>query len=686
MAPRPNLTHAATELEQFFDLSIDLLCVVGFDGYFKRMNSAWELALGYSREELLARTVFDITHPDDIEPARQALGRLAEGSDLVGFTTRVITADGGVRWVEWNTRTVPERGLVYGVGRDATERRRADAALGEAHARLEASRDELRALADEQAALRRVATLVARGAPPEEVFAAVGREVGEVLGVDATHLGRFDTDGTVVSVGQWGRYPGVPLGARYPLVGDSVSARVLRTGRPARIDAYTEASGVIAATVRELGIRCSIGVPVSVAGRLWGVMIATSKGPDPFSAEAESRLGAFTELVASAISNASAHAEVQRLADEQAALRRVATLVAHGAPPSAVFEAVTGEVARLLAASAVTLGRYEDDVVTVVAQHGDDFVGAGDRFPLGGRNVATIVRRTGRTARLDDVAQATGTIGDRVRQAAVRSAVAAPVVVEGRTWGVLAAIWTDPGPPPDDTEQRLAGFAELLDTAVANADSRDQLAASRARVLAAGDEARRRVVRDLHDGAQQRLVHTIITLKLAQRAFKEGTRTAEALVFEALENAERATAELRELAHGILPSALTSGGLRAGVRAFVSRLDLPVTADVSPERLHPDIEASAYFIVAEALTNVVKHARATRATVRATLDDGVLTLEVRDDGVGGANPGGRGLRGISDRVDALGGRLRIESTAGDGTVLAARLPLSAGWPRVSEDR
>jgi signal transduction histidine kinase len=465
-----------------------------------------------------------------------------------------------------------------------------------------------------------------------------------------------------------------------------VSARVLRTGRPARIDAYTEASGVIAATVRELGIRCSIGVPVSVAGRLWGVMIATSKGPDPFSAEAESRLGAFTELVASAISNASAHAEVQRLADEQAALRRVATLVAHGAPPSAVFEAVTGEVARLLAASAVTLGRYEDDVVTVVAQHGDDFVGAGDRFPLGGRNVATIVRRTGRTARLDDVARATGTIGDRVRQAAVRSAVAAPVVVEGRTWGVLAAIWTDPGPPPDDTEQRLAGFAELLDTAVANADSRDQLAASRARLLAAGDEARRRVVRDLHDGAQQRLVHTIITLKLAQRAFKEGTRTAEALVFEALENAERATAELRELAHGILPSALTSGGLRAGVRAFVSRLDLPVTADVSPERLHPDIEASAYFIVAEALTNVVKHARATRATVRATLDDGVLTLEVRDDGVGGANPGGRGLRGISDRVDALGGRLRIESTAGDGTVLAARLPLSAGWPRVSEDR
>ena len=244
--------------------------------------------------------------------------------------------------------------------------------------------------------------------------------------------------------------------------------------------------------------------------------------------------------------------------------------------------------------------------------------------------------------------------------------VAAPVVVDGRTWGVLAAIWADREPPPDDTEERMARFAELLDTAIANADSRDQLTASRARVLAAGDDARRRVVRDLHDGAQQRLVHTIITLKLAQQALHEDRSDAETLVAEALGTAERATAEVRELAHGILPSVLTHGGLRAGVDAFVSRLDLPVDVDVSSERLPPDIEASAYFIVAEALTNVVKHARATRATVRAAVDDGVLTLEVRDDGVGGANPEGHGLVGIADRVDALGGRLRIESPDGDG--------------------
>jgi signal transduction histidine kinase len=406
----------------------------------------------------------------------------------------------------------------------------------------------------------------------------------------------------------------------------------------------------------------------------------------PLPPETEPRIGKFTELMATAIGNAEARAEVARLADEQAALRRVATLVAQGPRPGAVFDAVTAEVADLLDASAVTLARYEDDMVAVVAQHGSDYVGIGDRFPLGGRNVASIVRRTGRTARLDDVAEATGPIGDRVRRAAARSAVAAPVVVDGRTWGVLAATWTDRRPPPDDTEERLARFAQLLDTAIANADGRDQLIMSRGRVLAASDEARRRVVRDLHDGAQQRLVHAILTLKIAQRALHGDPRTADALLAEALDSADRAMAEVRELAHGILPSVLVRSGLHAGVDALASRLDLPVELDVGKERLPPDIEASAYFIVAEALTNVVKHAQATRATVKAAVDDGALVLEVRDDGVGGADPEGHGLIGIADRVDALGGRLRITSADREGTVLAIRLPLSTGWPRTSNSR
>jgi signal transduction histidine kinase len=232
-------------------------------------------------------------------------------------------------------------------------------------------------------------------------------------------------------------------------------------------------------------------------------------------------------------------------------------------------------------------------------------------------------------------------------------------------------------PPAADTEKRLARFAEMLDTAIANAHSRDELAASRARVLAAGDDARRRVVRDLHDGAQQRLVHTTVTLKLAQQALREQRSDAEAFLTEALENAELATEELRELAHGILPSVLSRGGLRAAVAALAGRSGLPVDVEVTDERLRPDIEASAYFILAEAMTNVVKHARATRAVMKATVDGGMLTLAVRDDGVGGADLQGHGLIGIADRVDALGGRMKVERATGGGTGLTVQLPLTS---------
>jgi signal transduction histidine kinase len=228
--------------------------------------------------------------------------------------------------------------------------------------------------------------------------------------------------------------------------------------------------------------------------------------------------------------------------------------------------------------------------------------------------------------------------------------------------------------------ERMAKFAELLETAIANADSRDQLTASRARLVTAGDEVRRRVVRDLHDGAQQRLVHMIVMLKLAQRAFRENDETAESLVSQALEQAERGNAELRELAHGILPAVLTRGGLRAGVESLLSRLDLPVQMDVPASRFPAAIEASAYFIVAEALTNVVKHAHAKHAEVTASVGDGALCVEVRDDGIGGANPNGHGLLGLGDRATALGGHLQVESPPGGGTFLAATLPLPTGQP------
>jgi signal transduction histidine kinase len=203
----------------------------------------------------------------------------------------------------------------------------------------------------------------------------------------------------------------------------------------------------------------------------------------------------------------------------------------------------------------------------------------------------------------------------------------------------------------------------------------EELRASRARVIGAADEERRRVVRDLHDGAQQRLVHTVVTLKLLRRAVRSGETDVTALVGEALEHAERATAELRELAHGILPSVLTRGGLRAGVEALASRIAVPVRIGVSVDRLPGVVEATAYFVVAEALTNVAKHSGANRAEVTARVEDGALRLDVRDDGVGGAQPAGNGLLGLGDRLAALDGRLEIASPANGGTVVAAAIPI-----------
>jgi signal transduction histidine kinase len=222
----------------------------------------------------------------------------------------------------------------------------------------------------------------------------------------------------------------------------------------------------------------------------------------------------------------------------------------------------------------------------------------------------------------------------------------------------------------------VAQFTELVATAIANAESRSELAASRARVVATADETRRRIERDLHDGAQQRLVHTVITLKLARRALGDADGPAVELVEEALEHAERATAELRELAHGILPAALSRGGLRAGVETLVSRMRMPVSVDVTAERLPPALEATAYFVVAEALTNTAKHARANGAHVSAFVEDGALQVEVRDDGVGGArSDASSGLLGLRDRAAALNGELHVESPPGGGTVVAVTLPV-----------
>ena len=454
--------RAEGQADRVFELSMDLLCIAGFDGYFKRVNPAFERLLGYPTEVMLSRPSREFIHPDDRKAREDRHLKLRAEDVVVRYEQRQLCSDGSVRWVEWNARSVCKNRLVYGVGRDVTDTRRA---------------------ADEQAALRRVATLVAKGVAPAAIFAAVAQEVRALLDAASASVVRCESDGSTAVLGS---------------------------------------------------------------------------SPD------------------------------------------------------------------------------------------------------------------GSGATLETVAAAVAEAGSAIRS---DGAVCAPIVVEDRFWGVVAASeGTEPLPP--GAERRLARFTDLVATAIANADSRAEVAASRARVVAAADEERRRVARDLHDGAQQGLVHTIVTLELASRAHEEGHEGAQALLAEALEHARRAHDELRDLSQGILPAALRTGGLRAGVEMLLSRMPLPVATDVSVGRLPPVVEASAYFVVAEALTNVVKHAGAERAEVSVRVEDGTLHVAVRDDGAGGAQPEGRGLVGLRDRVEALDGRLLIDSTRMRGTLVAAEIPLS----------
>jgi signal transduction histidine kinase len=379
--------------------------------------------------------------------------------------------------------------------------------------------------------------------------------------------------------------------------------------------------------------------------------------------------------MATAIANAEARAEVHRLADEQAALRRVATLVARERPAGEVLAVVAEEVTRLFGLQSTLITRSEPDGTATAVGAVDSSVPIGTRITLDDDGATSRVYRTGRPARFDTYSEVGGWFADQAQRSDIELVVAVPIVVDGHLWGVLAAGWRERGGLPANIESRLAEFAELLATAISSLQARAELAASRARIVAAADDERRRVVRDLHDGAQQRLVHTVITLKLAQRALAKGAQDGPLLVQEALGNAERATAEGRELAHGILPAVLTHGGLRAGIAALSSRTPVPVEIDVSVDRLPAPVEATAYFVVAEALTNMAKHASAGHAEVVARIEDGMLRVTVRDDGVGGASPNGSGLVGLADRLAVLDGRLEVDSPPGGGTRLTAAIPL-----------
>jgi GAF domain-containing protein len=534
-------------------------------------------------------------------------------------------------------------------------------AITNSEAQAEAAR-----LADEQAALRRVATLVARDVPPDELFGAVGAEVGRLFGTDLAGISRYDRDDLVTHFPAWsaaGESPDIAgrVSRDYP----GMSKTIRDTGRPARLDEWHEIPAVVTGADRALKIRSAVGSPIVVENRVWGKLVVAST-QSQLPPDTESRLMAFTELVGTAIANADARGQVQRLADEQAALRRVATLVARGAPESEVLAAVAEEVSRLFPGRASQISRYEAEAAVCVAGTGTAMP-VGTRIALDDDSLSARVFRTGRPAHLGRYADLAGPVGDYARAHGLHAGTAVPIVVDGRLWGMLGSASLQPDDVPLETESRMAQFAELVATAISNLQARADLAASRARIAAAADEERLRVVRDLHDGAQQRLVHTVITLKLAQQAFEKRADDAPALLGEAIDQAEHAMVEVRELAHGILPSVLTHGGLGAGIDALASRMKVPVELDVSVGRLPRAIEATAYFVVAEALTNVSKHSAA---------EHRMLLIEVRDDGIGGARADGAGLVGLADRLAAVEGRLEVDSPADGGTRVEAVIPLS----------
>jgi signal transduction histidine kinase len=372
--------------------------------------------------------------------------------------------------------------------------------------------------------------------------------------------------------------------------------------------------------------------------------------------------------------------ELANLVEEQAALRRVATLVAEGTPPEKVFPAVNEEVARLLDVDGTRLMRYEaDGTATMVASWGEStIVPAGTRIALDGRNIASLVRSSGSPARIEDYQDAPGSVAAIARERGVRSAVGAPITVEGRLWGAMAAFSKTDKPLPSGIELRLADFTDLVGTAIANTQARVDLTASRARVVAATDDIRRRIERDLHDGTQQRLVSLALNVRNTQASVPDTQPQLRIELADIADGLVAALDDLREISRGIHPALLARGGLGPALNALARRSPLSVELNVNLDGRLPDhVEVAAYYVVAEAITNAAKHARPTALWVAADVVDGRLRLTVRDDGVGGADPAnGSGLLGLTDRVEALGGSITVHSPPGEGTTLHVRLPVS----------
>jgi signal transduction histidine kinase len=556
------------------------------------------------------------------------------------------------------------------------------------------SRSALHRLAGEQAALRHVATLVAEGSSLSDLFAAVARAVAQSVEADAISVERIDEDRSTTVIASLDA-PRFPIGSRWSLDEPGLHAQVITSGRPVRVDDVATLGGKTGAALADSAIRSVVAAPIVVSGALWGLIWVGCRRSEPLDAATENRLRAIAEFAAVAVANADSRHRLRRLADSEASLRRVATLAAEGATPAEVLSAVAEEAARILDGSGVAIVRFDGDSFQVVAAHNDPVFRVGSTWPVEKASLAATVRETRAPVRTDDPSLARGTVGVAVEEAGLESALAAPIVVEGTVWGmIVVGVRQRRGTLPlftgwytsrmlsssvsgQELESRLASFTELAGTAISRAQAQAELIASRVRIVEAGDAARRRIERDLHDGTQQRLVALVLHL---QRLRVDGS--AERDMREGIEQVEReleaVIEEVRELSRGLHPAQLERGGLRPALRALARRSPIPVEVSVEvEERPPPSVETAIYYVVSEALANAIKHSGASAVEVNVVRDDGVVRASVTDDGAGGAKVGaGSGLTGLSDRVDALAGRFSVASVRGGGTTVAVELPVS----------
>jgi signal transduction histidine kinase len=540
-------------------------------------------------------------------------------------------------------------------------------------------RDELRELAESQGALRRVATLVAQGAEPRAVFTTVALEVSRLLGVGAVSLISYDASRQMFTkiFGTHGDRSPVPDGVTWPVDQCPEGELAIRTGCPARVDDWSSIPGDVAAKHREAGFGQALAAPIIVDGSIWGHMAAYGEAEEILPAGCEDRLADYTNLMASAIANAQARDELRGLAEQQgAALRRVATLVAQQASLSTIFDAVAREARHALDVPRVDVGRrHEDGGVTLLGSTAVSDLRRPDEFSACGRCITAKVIESARAARIDDWSVLPGPDASAAASEGFSSVAGAPIMVDGEIWGVIVVLADKL--LPADTETRLTDFTHLVASSISNVHARNSLIASRARIVTASDETRRRIERNLHDGIQQR----VVAISLSLRAVRAGS----SLPAEAKAGLEKVAADLDSLledirifSQGLHPALLSRSGIGPALRALGRRSPIPVRVSIAPgPRLSEPVETAIYYVVSEALANAAKHSRAAEVIVTLNLDPGRVHVTIADDGAGGARlAGGSGLIGLVDRVEALGGRFLLESPPSRGTTITIELPLA----------